>query len=147
MRPAEMPLDSEFSKRGIGQIGGRGYEMFEQGAQLGRFHVLGGDVSAAGHLQSRRQIGQHHAQRFLVLRNVVRQGAGHRVLQQALVGDQALAVDRFHLRRIEIHRHDADQHQHAEDDVQNRNAGWKGQFQGQSGSAATFAAAGDYRLP
>ena len=99
--------------------------MLQQGAQLGRVHMLGGNVPATGHLKRGGQIGQHHAQRFLVLGDVVGQGAGHGVLQQALVGDQALAIDGFHLLRIEIHRDYADQNEHTEDHVQNGDAGWK----------------------
>ena len=63
--------------------------------------------------------------------DVVGQGAGHRVLQQALVGDQAFAVNGLNLFRIEIHRHYADERKHAQDHVQDRDAGWQGQFQGQ----------------
>ncbi len=91
--------------------------------------MLGGDVSAARHLQGGRQICQHHAQGFLVLRDVVRQRAGYRILQQSLVGDQAVAIDRLHLLRIKIHGHHADQYEHTQDDVQNGDAGWKGYFQ------------------
>jgi len=55
-----------------------------------------------------------------MLRNVVRQRTGDRVLQKAFVGNQALAVDGLNLRGIEIHRHDADERQDAEDHVKNR---------------------------
>ncbi len=99
--------------------------MFQQGAKFGRFNVLSCDIASAGYLQSRGQIGQHHAQGFLMLSDVVGEGTGHRVLQQPLVGNQAFAVDRFNLLRIEIHRHNADERKYAQDDVQNRNPGWQ----------------------
>src|SRR6266516_4044895 len=60
-----------------------------------------------------------------MLRDVVRNRTGHGILQQSLVCDQAFAVNRLHLRRVKIHRHHADQDQHAENDVQNRNAIWQ----------------------
>ena len=119
-------LGLRVQQRGVGQISRGRDKMLQQGAQLGRFHMLVGNVSAARYLQGRRQVGQHHAQRFLVLRNVVRQRARDRVLQQPLVGDQALAVNRFHLLRVEIHRHHADEREHTQDDVQNGDARWKG---------------------
>ncbi len=68
-----------------------------------------------------------------MLRNIVGERACNCVLQEAFVGDQAIAVDGFHLRRVKIHGHDADQHQHTEDDIQNGQAGWRWQFQRQSG--------------
>ena len=88
--------------------------------------MLRGDVATARHLQGRRQVRQHHAQRFLVLCNVVGEGARHRVLQQPLIGDQALTVNRFHLLRVEIHRHYADERERTKDDVQNGDARWEG---------------------
>ena len=83
------------------------------------------------HLNRRRQIGQHHAQRFLVLRNVVGQGTRDRILQQHFVGLEALPVHRLDLRRVEVHGQNADREQHAKDDVQERNARGNGQFERQ----------------
>ena len=96
--------------------------MFQQGAQLRRFHVLRGDVAAACHLESGRKVRQHHAQRFLMLCYIVGKGARHCVLKQAFVRDQPFAIDRFDLCRIEIHRNHADEHKDAQDDVQDWNA-------------------------
>src|SRR6185369_3250338 len=107
---------------GVSQVSGRRNKVLQQGAQFGRLYVLRGNVPAAGYLQGGRQVGQHHAQRFLVLRDVVGQGAGHRILQQTLVSDQAFPVDCLHVLRIKIHRHHADEREHTQDDVQNRNA-------------------------
>src|ERR1700722_7928660 len=77
-----------------------------------------------------------------MLRDVVSQRARDRILQQALVGDQPLAVDRFHLLRIKIHRYHADECEHTQDDVQNRDARWKGYFQDKVGQASAFCTAG-----
>ena len=64
-----------------------------------------------------------------MLRNVVCQRAGYSVLQQHFVGFQAFAVDGFDLRRVEVHGHNGDQHEHTEDDVENRDAIGNRQFQ------------------
>ena len=82
--------------------------MLQQCSQFRRLYVLRRDVSSASHLQGGRQVGQHHAQRFLMLTDVVGQGAGHGVLQEPFVGDQGLTVDGLNSFRIEIHRHYAD---------------------------------------
>ena len=54
---------------------------------------------------------------------IVRERARHRILQQHLVGLQAVPVNGLDLRRVEIHGDDADHQKHTEDDVQNRDAG------------------------
>lgn len=60
-----------------------------------------------------------------MLRNVVGQRTGYRVLKKPFIGDEALAIDILHLNRIKIHRHYADEREHAQDDVENRDSGWK----------------------
>ena len=50
--------------------------MFEQGPQFRRFDMLRRNVSAARHLQGGRQVGQHHAQRFLMLTQCRPPGSG-----------------------------------------------------------------------
>ena len=96
--------------------------------------MISSQIAAARNLQGRGQVGLHQPKRFLVFRYVVSDGAGNRVLQQPLIGDQALTIDGLHLRGIEIHRHHADAHQHAENYVQNRNPSWQ-EFAGQSAFA------------
>ena len=114
--------------------------------QFRRFNILRPDIISAGDLNRRRQVGQHHAQRFLVLRDIVRQRARHRILQKHLVGLQPSPVQFFHLRRVEIHGHHTDRQQHAQDDVDQRDPRRDGQFQwqwivrrpGRSGGYARF---------
>src|SRR6185437_6540540 len=60
-----------------------------------------------------------------MLRDVIGNGSGDCVLQQSFVGDETVTIDGLHLRRVEIHRHHADQNQHAKDYIQNRDASWK----------------------
>ena len=84
--------------------------------------MISSQIAAARNLQGRGQVGLHQPKGLLVFRDVVSDGAGNRILQQPLIGDQALTIDGLHLRGIEIHRHHADAHQHAENYVQNRNA-------------------------
>src|SRR5882724_1501322 len=55
-------LGLRVEQSGIGQVSRRRHKMLEQGAQLGSFHMLVGNISATCHLQSGRQVGQHHAQ-------------------------------------------------------------------------------------
>ena len=74
--------------------------------------MFGSDVPTTGDLERGGQIRLHHSQRFLVLRNVVRERARDRILQEPFVGNQAVAVDRLHLRRVKIHGHHADQYEH-----------------------------------
>ena len=97
-------------------------EVFEQGPELRNPNVVFTNVTAARHLNGRRQVGQHHVQGALVLGKIVGQRAGDRILQQHLVGLQPVPVDGFYLRRVEIHRDDADDQKHTEDYVQNRYA-------------------------
>jgi hypothetical protein len=59
-----------------------------------------------------------------MLRDIVGQRSRHCVLQQSLVGDQAVAIDGLHLSRVKVHRDHADQDQHAKDDVQNGYSRW-----------------------
>ncbi len=57
-----------------------------------------------------------------MLRQVVGQRARHRVLQEHFVGLQPVAVNRFHLSGVEVHRDDADGQKHAQNDVKNRDS-------------------------
>src|SRR5437762_940098 len=68
-----------------------------------------------------------------MLRNVIGQRACDRVLQQALIRNQAFAIDRLHLSRVEIHGYHTDENEHTHDYVQNGNARRHGQSKGQSG--------------
>ena len=130
MRPAEMPLAFGIQKSGVGKVIGRGNEIFQQRPQFGSFYMLGADVSAACDLKGRGQDWPAScAASFLALGNVVGQRAGDGILQQHLVGVEAIAINRLHLRRVEIHRDDADRDQHAEDDVQDWYARRNGQLQ------------------
>jgi hypothetical protein len=120
--PRRDPLGVGIEERGIGKILRGGDKVFEQGAELRRIHVVAGEIAAAFDLHRRGQVGLHHAQGFLMLRNIVGQRAGHGVLQQSLVGDEAVPIGGFDLGRVKIHGHDADQHEHAEDGVQDGDA-------------------------
>ena len=60
-----------------------------------------------------------------MLRYVVGDRPSDGILQQAFVGDQPVTIDGLDLRRVEIHRHHADEYQHAEDYIQNRDPSWK----------------------
>ena len=91
--------------------------------------MTGADVSTACDLNGRGEIAEHHAQRSFTLGNVIRQRARDGILQQHLVGFEAIAIDRLHLRRVEVHRDDADRDQHAEDHVQDWYARRNGQLQ------------------
>jgi hypothetical protein len=85
-------------QRGVGNVVRRGDKILEHGAQFGRqqflraWSVRFADNGLGQHhdLNRRRQIGQHHVQRFLMLGNVVGQRARDRVLQQHFVGFEAL---------------------------------------------------------
>ena len=123
-------------QRGIGNVVRRGNKIFEHGPQLGRQKFMRIKIVAAWigqhhDLNRRRQIGQHHVQRFLVLGNVVGQRTRDRVLQQHFVGLEAVPVHVLDLRRVEIHGKNADGQQHAKDDVEQRNARGNGQLQRQ----------------
>ena len=107
---------------GIGEFVGGRNEVFQQRAQLRRFDVLAADISSAGDLDRRREVGEHHAQGPLVLGKIICQRAGDRVLQQHFVGFEPVAVDGLHLRRIEVHGNNADDQKDAEDYVENRDA-------------------------
>jgi len=54
-----------------------------------------------------------------VLRNIIGERARDGVLQQPLISDEAIAVDRFHLAGVKIHRHHADGHEHTQNYIQN----------------------------
>ena len=82
----------------VGNFIRRTYEVFQQRPKFRRLDILLANISATGHLNCRRKIGQHHALRALVLRQVIRQGPGHRVLQQHFVGLQPVAIDGLNLR-------------------------------------------------
>ena len=84
--------------------------------------MLTGQIVAARDLQRRGKVRLHKAKRLLVLGDVICNRLGESVLQHALIKDQLFAAIRLHISRVEIHRYDADQHQHAEDHVQNGNA-------------------------
>ncbi len=47
-----------------------------------------------------------------MLRNVIRERPGDRILQEPFIGDQAISIDGFDLRRVKIHGNDADQYEH-----------------------------------
>ena len=68
-----------------------------------------------------------------MLRNVVGQRARDRILQKLFVGLQGFAIVRLDLRRVEVHGHNADGDQHAQDDVQDRNSRRIGHFERQGG--------------
>src|SRR5438105_1859185 len=68
-----------------------------------------------------------------MLRNVIGQGARYCVLQQSFIGNKAVAIDRLHLSRVEIHGYHTDQDEHTYDYIQNGNARRHGQSEGQSG--------------
>lgn len=72
-----------------------------------------------------------------MLRDIIREGARNRVLQQHFIGFQPVTVDRFHLRRIKIQRHGADADEDTEDYIQNGNARWQWQFQTSKVTPAT----------
>ncbi len=58
---------------GIGDfIGGR-YEVFEQGAEFRGLDIFLAEIAAAGNLDGRGQVGEHDAERVLVLREIVGQ--------------------------------------------------------------------------
>ena len=62
-----------------------------------------------------------------MLREVVGERARHRVLQQHLVSLQDVAIIDLDLRRVEVHRDDADDQEHTEDYIENRDArGFRG---------------------
>ena len=114
-------------QRGIGNVFRRRNKILHHRPQFWRQKFLRAKVAPAGigqhhHLNRRRQIGQHHAQRFLVLGNVVGQRTRDRVLQQHFVGFQALPIHGLDLRRVEVHREDTDGQEHAQDDVKQFNA-------------------------
>ena len=62
-----------------------------------------------------------------MLREIVGERPGHRILQQHLVGLQPIPVNGLHLCGVEVHRDDADDQEHAEDYVQNGDTrrGWR----------------------
>jgi hypothetical protein len=110
-------------KRGVGDLVGRGNEIFEQGAEFGGVDVGLANVAPAGNLDGVGQIGQHHVQRTLVLGKIVGERPSHGVLEQHLVALQTFPINSLHLSRVEIHRDDADDEEHTEDYIENRDAG------------------------
>ncbi len=106
----------------IGDLVGGRDEVFQQGAKFGSFDIFVADIPTARDLNGGRQVRQHHVQGALVLRQIVGQRPGHRILQQHLVGLQPVPIDGLDLGRIKIHRDDADDQEHAENDIQNRDA-------------------------
>ena len=100
----------------------RSNEIFQQSPEFRRLDVAFANVATAGDLDGGGKIGQHHIERTLVLREIVGQRTRHRILQQHLVGLQAVPVDSLNLRRVEIHGDDADHQKHTENYIENRDA-------------------------
>jgi len=80
-----------------------------------------------------------------MLRNVIGERARDCILQKPFVRDQAVAVDGFHLCRVKIHRHDADQYEHTEDHVQNGQTRWRWQFYRQVALCGAFRPSQKFR--
>ncbi len=60
-----------------------------------------------------------------MLGNIVGQRPGDGVLQEPFIRDQAVPIDVFHLDRVKIYRHNADERKNAQDDVEDGNPSWK----------------------
>jgi HPt (histidine-containing phosphotransfer) domain-containing protein len=128
-RHSRLPDEAEgIDAGGIGDVVGRRNEILKQGLQFLTFYVGSANVAAAGNLDSGGKVPEHQAKRCFVLRDVVGQRTRHRVLQQHLIGFQPVAINGFHLRRVEIHGHNADGHQYAQDHVKDGNARRNGHF-------------------
>ena len=129
-------LGIAIQQRGIGNVVRRRNKILDHRPQLWgqkflRIEIVPARIGQHHHLNRRRQIGQHHMQRFLVLGNVIGQRTGDRVLQQHFVGLEALPVHVLDLRRVEVHGENTDGQQHAKDDVEERNARGNGKLQRQ----------------
>lgn len=82
-----------------------------------------------------------------MLRNIVCQGARHGILQEPLIRDQTVAVDRFHLRRVKVHGHDANQNEYAKNRVQNRDARGCEEFERQRAVSFRLEVRTKFNLP
>ena len=102
-------------------------EILQQRPNLRGFHPLAAQVAATGDLDGISHVGQRGKNVFLALGDILGQGAGHGVLQQAFIALQRLAIHGHHFGGIEVQRHNTDSNQYAENQVENRDSGWKWQ--------------------
>ena len=121
-------------ERGVSKVVGGRNKVFQQRAQLGTLDALVANVAAAGDLHRVREIGEHHVEGVAALRDIFGQRARDRVLQQHFVGLEAVAIDSFEARGIEIHGHNANGEQHPKNDVEDGQTRGRWRSYAQNGS-------------
>ena len=82
--------------------------------------MLTAQIISASDLDRGREIFQTCAEIVLALTDIVSKRAGHRVLQQPLVGLKALLIDSNYLRTVPIQRHHAHKYQDGQNRIKNR---------------------------
>src|SRR5262249_255882 len=88
--------------------------------------VLVGEITPAGDEYARSESLHHQSQIGDALAHVVAERLCDRVLQDHLVGAQLFLAQVHDPEAVADHRHDTYQDQHAQDDVQQRDAGSHG---------------------
>ena len=90
--------------------------------------MVAGKIASAGHLNGGGQVAEHGIQVRHALRDAIRERASDGVLQQHLVGLEAIAIDAHYLASVKVHRHNRHEYQYPNDEVENRYALWQRKF-------------------